>query len=171
STLGADGLPNAAPFSFFSLLSAVPPLVGVAIARRGVEKKGTLLNLESTGEFVINVVDEALAEEMTRAAGNFLPNTDKFAAAGLTAAPCAIIKTPRIAEAPVSLECRLSRVLDLPESKDQLVIGRVIQVHLREDLLENGSVDPNRLKAIGRMGQFNYCRAVDIFEMGRPSGG
>ncbi|HET6464457.1 MAG TPA: flavin reductase family protein [Nitrospiria bacterium] len=168
STLSPEGLPNAAPFSFFNGISTDPPLVAISIARRGSEKKGTLRNIEATGEFVVNMVDEGLAEGMNRAAGNYPPSTNKFEAAGLTAKPSVKVKPPRIGEAPISLECRLAQVMPLPESKDVLVIGRVVYIYLEDELWRNGTVDPARLRAIGRLGQSNYCRIRDIFTLERP---
>jgi flavin reductase (DIM6/NTAB) family NADH-FMN oxidoreductase RutF len=168
STLNPEGLPNAAPFSFFNGISTDPPLVAISIARRGTEKKGTLRNIEATGEFVVNLVDEDLAEGMNRAAGNYPPNTNKFEAAGLTAKPSVKVKPPRIGEAPISLECRVVQVMPIPESKDALVIGRVVYIYLKDDLLRNGTVDPARLRAIGRLGQSNYCRVRDTFKLERP---
>lgn len=171
STLNPEGLPNAAPFSFFSGVSTDPPLVAISIARRGSEKKGTLRNIEATGEFVVNMVDEDLTEGMNRAAGNYPPNTNKFEVAGLTAKPCVKVKPPRIGEAPISLECRLVQVMPLPESKDALIIGRVVYIHMKDALWINGSVDPARLRAIGRLGQSNYCRIRDTFGLERPQTG
>ncbi|MBI3610439.1 MAG: flavin reductase family protein [Nitrospirae bacterium] len=171
STISPEGLPNAAPFSFYNGISTDPPLVAVAIARRGKEKKGTLRNIEETREFVVNVVDEDLAEGMNRAAGNVPPDTNKFEVAKLTPRPGVKIKPPRIGEAPVSLECRLVQVVTLPETKDVLVIGRVVYIHLQDDLWSNGGIDPQRLRAIGRLGQSNYCHIRETFTLGKPQGG
>jgi flavin reductase (DIM6/NTAB) family NADH-FMN oxidoreductase RutF len=168
STISPEGLPNAAPFSFFNGISTDPPLVAVAIARRGKEKKGTLRNIEETGEFVVNVVDEDLAEAMNRAAGNYPPDTNKFEIAKLTPKPSVKIKPPRIGEAPVSLECRLVQVVSLPETSDGLVIGRVVYIHLLDDLWSNGKINPTRLRAIGRLGLSNYCRIRETFTLDKP---
>ncbi|HUK55552.1 MAG TPA: flavin reductase family protein [Nitrospiria bacterium] len=171
STLNTEGLPNAAPFSFFNGVSTDPPMVAISIARRGQEKKGTLRNIEDSGEFVVNAVDENLAEGMNRAAGNYPRSTNKFEVAGLTAKPSVKVKPPRIGESPISLECRLVQVMPLPESKDALVIGRVVYIHLNDALWRDGSVDPARLRAIGRLGQSNYCRVRDTFRLDRPQTG
>ncbi len=171
STISPEGLPNAAPFSFFNGISTDPPLVAIAIARRGKEKKETLRNIEAGGEFVVNIVDEKLAEGMNRAAGNYPPDTNKFEVAKLTPRPSVKIKPPRIGEAPVSLECRLVQVVPLPETSDVLMIGRVVYIHLQDDLWSNGSIDPTRLRAIGRLGQSNYCHIRETFTLGKPEGG
>ena len=171
STVSPEGLPNAAPFSFFNGISTDPPLVAIAIAQRGNGKKGTLRNIEAGGEFVVNIVDEALAEGMNQAGGNYPPDTNKFEIAKLTPRPSVKIKPPRIGEAPVSLECRLVQVMPLPETMDRLVIGRVVYIHLKDDLWSNDSIDPTRLRAIGRLGQSNYCRTREIFSPGKPQSG
>jgi flavin reductase (DIM6/NTAB) family NADH-FMN oxidoreductase RutF len=168
STMSPDGIPNAAPFSFFNGISTDPPLLAVAIGQRGNEKKVTMRNIESSGEFVVNGVDEDLAEGMNRASAVYPPDTNKFLAAGLTAAPSVKVKPPRIGEAPVSLECRLVRILPLPETRDALVIGRIVHIFLKDDLLKKGSLDPERYRAIGRLGQSNYCRIQEKFTLGKP---
>lgn len=168
STQSPEGLPNAAPFSFFNGISTDPPMVGISIARRGGEKKGTLRNIEAGGEFVVNMVDERLAEGMNRASGNYPPDTNKFEVAGLTPRPSVKVKPPRIGEAPISMECRLVQVVSLPETKDALIIGRVVYIYLQDDLWNNGSIDPARHHAIGRLGQSNYCRIRETFSLNRP---
>jgi len=171
STISPEGMPNAAPFSFFNAVSTDPPLLAVAIAKGGKGKKGTLHNIENTGEFVVNIVNEDLAEGMTRAAANYPPDTNKFEAAGLTPVPSVLIKPPRIGEAPAGLECRLVQIVPLPETTDVLLIGRVVFIHLKDDLWSKGGVDPSRLLAIGRLGQSNYCRIRETFTLEKPNGG
>ena len=165
STLSPEGIPNAAPFSFFNGISTSPPLVGISIARRGSEKKGTLLNIAAGKEFVVNIVDENLADGMSRAAVNYPPGTDKFEAAGLTPLPSVRISPPRVGEAPISLECRLAQIIELPEASVDLVIGRVEIVHLHDRLWSQGSVEPEQLRAIGRLGQSNYCTTHEPFQI------
>ncbi len=171
STVSPDGIPNAAPFSFFNGISTSPPLVGISIAPRGQEKKGTLVNIEATGEFVVNMVDEELAEGMNRASGAHPPDTNKFEVAHLTPRPSVKIRPPRIGEAPVSLECRLIQMVVLKETDVALVIGRVEYIHLEDHLWADGSIDPGRLKTIGRLGQSNYCTIRQTFSLGRPQAG
>lgn len=165
STLSPEGIPNAAPFSFFTGISTTPPLVGIAIAFRGSEKKGTLLNITIGKEFVINIVDEKLSNGMIRSAETYPPGTDKFEAAGLTPLPSVRISPPRVGEAPVSLECRLDKVVELAEASVDLIIGRVEYVHLFDRLWCEGSVEPEQLRAIGRLGQSNYCTTHEPFQI------
>jgi flavin reductase (DIM6/NTAB) family NADH-FMN oxidoreductase RutF len=168
STLSPDGTPNAAPFSFYSGISTDPPMLAVAIGQRGTEKKGTMRNIEASGEFVVNGVDESLADGMNRASANYPRGTNKVLAAGLTAVPSVKVKPPRIGEAPISLECRLVQILPLPETKDVLIIGRIVHIFLKDDLLKEGSFDPDRFHAIGRLGQSSYCRIREKFTLEKP---
>lgn len=171
STLSPEGLPNIAPFSFFNGISTTPPMIGVSIAQKGQAKKGTLRNIEISGEFVVNIVSEELAEGMNLASGDYPPNTNKFEVAKLTPRPSVKVKPPRIGEAPVSLECRLVQIVSLPETMAGLVIGRVVSIHLQDDLWGDGGIDPKRLRAIGRLGQSNYCTIRETFSLGRPRAG
>jgi flavin reductase (DIM6/NTAB) family NADH-FMN oxidoreductase RutF len=171
STQSPEAIPNAAPFSFFNGISTEPPMIGVSIARRGGEKKGTLRNIESCGEFVVNIVDEKLAEGMNRASANYPPDTNKFEAAGLTPRPSIKVKPPRIGEAPVSLECRLVQIVTLPETEVALVIGRVVYIFLQDNLWNDGRIDPTRLQAIGRLGLSSYCHTRETFTLAKPGAG
>jgi len=168
STLSPDGIPNAAPFSFYNGISTNPPMLAVAIAQPGTEKKATMRNIEATGEFVVNGVDEDLAEGMNRASGNYPSDTNKFVGAGLTPVPSVKVKPPRIGEAPVSLECRVVQVVPLPETRDVLVIGRILHIYLRDDLIKKGTFDPGRFRAIGRLGQSSYCWIHEKFTLDKP---
>jgi len=168
STLSPDGTPNAAPFSFYNGVSTDPPMLAVAIGQRGTKKKGTMRNIEASGEFVVNGVDESLAEGMNRASATYPPDTNKFLAAGLTAVPSVKVKPPRIGEAPISMECRLVQILPLPETRDVLIIGRIVHIFLKDDLLKKGIVDPERFHAIGRLAQSSYCRIREKFTLEKP---
>ena len=171
STVSPEGFPNAAPFSFFNGISTSPAMLGISIAQQGKGKKGTLRNIEESGEFVVNVVDEGLKEGMNLAAGSYPPGTNKFEISKLTPMPSVRVKPPRIGEAPVSMECRLVQVVSLPDTLDKLVIGRVEYIHLKEELWKEGSIDPGRLRAIGRLGQSNYSYTREIFSLNRPQAG
>lgn len=171
STVSPEGFPNAAPFSFFNGISTSPAMLGISIAQWGNGKKGTLRNIEESGEFVVNVVDEGLKEGMNLAAGSYPPGTNKFEISKLMPMPSVRIKPPRIGEAPISIECRLIQVVSLPDTLDKLVIGRVEYIHLKDELWKNGSIDPGRLRAIGRLGQSNYSYTREIFSLDRPQAG
>ena len=171
STIGADGVYNLAPFSFFMPMSVNPAIVGLGIGRKAEgKKKDTLVNIESTKDFVINLVTEELAEAMNLTSGDYPSEVDEFKVAALTPIKGDSVKSPMVAESPINLECRLLQILkygEFPRVND-FVIGEVIQIHVRDEFWVNGEVPSDKLKAIGRMGADFYCRTTDVFEMKRP---
>lgn len=171
STVGENGIYNLAPYSFFIPLSAKPAIVGVGIGRkRDGSKKDTLVNIEFSKDFVINVVTESLAEAMNQTAGEYPPEVDEFQAAKLTPEKADLVKAPMVAESPVRMECRLLQILEYGEfpSIQNFVIGEVIKVHVKDEFWADGEIQSTRLKTIGRMGGDFYCRTTNIFEMKRP---
>ena len=174
TTVDGDGRVNAAPFSFFNAVSSVPPVVVLGIspgANGGDGYKDTERNIRDTGEFVVNLVDEALAERMNICAVDFPNGVAELDMAKLTPVPSAELRPPRIKESPVSFECCRITGLSLGP-RSVLEVGRVIHIHIRDDL-----VDPNRLyvatekmRLIGRMhGRGWYARTTDLFLMDRLS--
>src|SRR5215468_5028255 len=111
STVSAEGVPNLAPFSFFMGVCNDPPTIAFSSGRREGAKKDTVANIEHTGDFVVNVVDDPLAEHMNLTSGEYAPEVDEFALTGLTAAPGVKVRAPRLVEAPISLECRVDRII------------------------------------------------------------
>jgi flavin reductase (DIM6/NTAB) family NADH-FMN oxidoreductase RutF len=168
STISAGGIPNAAPFSFFNGISHAPPLLCLSIANREDNSgpKDTLANILDTQEFVVNVVNETLAEAQDRCAQRFEPDVDEIRAVGLTSVPSIVVKAPAILESPVNFECRLVQHIALSESAYTLVIGRIVHFHIRSDiLLPNGYIDPRRLQAVGRMTGNSYSLTREIFTL------
>jgi flavin reductase (DIM6/NTAB) family NADH-FMN oxidoreductase RutF len=171
STAGENGIYNLAPYSFFIPLSAKPAIVGVGIGRkRDGSKKDTLVNIEFSKDFVINVVTESLAEAMNQTSGEYPPEVDEFQVAKLTPERADLVKAPMVAESPVRMECRLLQILEYGEfpSIQNFVIGEVIRVHVKDEFWADGEIQSSRLKTIGRMGGDSYCRMTNIFEMKRP---
>ena len=172
STIGEDGVYNVAPFSFFTLLSMHPPVVGFAIGRkRGGSKKDTLVNIEFSRDYVINVVSEAIAPAMNQASGDYPSHVDEFKEAGLTPVASDLVKPPRVAESPIQIECRLMQIMEFgvfPRIHN-FIVGEVLAVHVQDDLIVDGVIKSDRLKAVGRLGEDLYCRTGDLFEMKRPS--
>ncbi len=171
STVGKDGIHNIAPFSFFTGMSTKPAVVGFAVGcRRDGTKKDTLVNIEYTKDYVINLVNEELAEAMNQAAGEYPSHVDEFKVAGLTPVKSDLVKSPRVAESPVNLECRLMQILEFGQSPNvnSFIIGEVICVHVQEETWIDGVIKASKVQAIGRLGEDLYCRTNDIFEMKRP---
>jgi flavin reductase (DIM6/NTAB) family NADH-FMN oxidoreductase RutF len=170
TTVNEHGQVNAAPFSFFNVLGDSPPIVGLCPGDRapGIPKD-TARNIRVTQEFVVNMVDEALAEAMNLCARSLPPGEDETRLAGLTTLPSVSVKPPRIAEAPVSLECKNIGIFEIGENR--LIIGEVLRVHVRDGIFdpETWLVNPEHYRPIGRMQSPNwYCRTTDLFEMQRP---
>ena len=170
TTASPDGKVNAAPFSFFNLLGANPPILGFAPGDRDDgTPKDTARNIRLTHEFVVNLVDEAMAEAMNRCAVSLPYGESELLPAGLHPAPSSAVKPPRIIESPASLECQEWGTLQIGDNR--VVIGLIKRVHLREELFdaEKRRVRTDKLFLIGRMASPHwYCRTRDRFEMIRP---
>ena len=170
TTLSPEGVVNAAPFSFFNLLGADPPILGFCPGdREDGTPKDTARNIRLTHEFVVNLVDEAVAEAMNATAASLPYGTSELDQAGLTMHPSSVVRPPRIAEAPASLECVEWGTLQI--GGNRLIIGLIKRVHVRDDLIDPESlrIHSERLKTIGRMASPDwYCHTTDRFEMKRP---
>jgi flavin reductase (DIM6/NTAB) family NADH-FMN oxidoreductase RutF/uncharacterized damage-inducible protein DinB len=165
STVSAGGVLNAAPFSYFQALSSRPPMIMIAVGqRRGGTLKDTRSNIEATGEFVVNVVSEDSAAAMVKCSVDHPPEVSEFDTAGLTPAPSVKVTPPRIAESAVAMECRLDRVLEIGSSG--VCIGEVVLFHVSDDVAnEDGTVDPVRLRPLGRMGGSSYAPLREVLEI------
>jgi flavin reductase (DIM6/NTAB) family NADH-FMN oxidoreductase RutF len=170
TTLGPDGVVNAAPFSFFNALGANPPIVGFCPGDRDDgTPKDTARNIRLSHEFVVNLVDEKTAAAMNLTAASLPYGVSELHSAGLTTAPSSVVKPPRIAEAPASLECTEWGTLQI--GGNRLVIGLVKRIQIRDELfdVQTGRVRSDRFHVIGRMASPHwYCRTQDRFEMKRP---
>jgi len=170
TSLSLNGKVNAAPFSFFNLLGAEPPIVAFAPGDRDDgTPKDTALNVRAMHEFVVNLVDETIAGAMNQCAASLPYGESELAQAGLTAAPSSVVKPPRIAEAPASLECAEWGTLQI--GGNRVVIGVVKRLHLREELFdaEKARIKTDKFFPIGRMASPHwYCKTRDRFEMKRP---
>ena len=171
STIGKNGVNNVAPFSCFTTLCLNPAIIAVNIGwKRDGQKKDTLRNIEFSHDFVIAVVDEKLAEAMNRTSGDYPPEIDEFKETGLTPVKSEIIRSPRVAESPINMECKLHHIIEFgkPPTGSHGVLGEVVLVHVNDELWIEDHVDNAKLKAIGRLGEDLYCRTMDTFEMKRP---
>ena len=175
STLSPEGVPNLAPFSFFNAISGRPPMVMFCANGAHIEggAKDSQRNARETGEFVHNVAVWDLRLQMNNSSATAPRAIDEFDAAGLTKAPSRLVKPFRVAESPINLECKVVQVVDLPsagpENQNAMVIGRVVAVHIRDDVVVNGRVDVTRVRPIARFGYSDYTVVDSVFEMLRPS--
>lgn len=173
STVDAAGVRNLSPFSYFTGCSTNPPVVCFCAAVRSGPRpqKDTLLNVEATGEFVVNIVSEEFAEQMNTTSAEAPPEVDEFALSGLTPLASDLVRPARVAESKIQMECHLRQIVRVSEQPGggNLVLGDVLRFHVREEVLVDAyKIDPDRLNAIGRMGGPTYVRTRDRFEMQRP---
>lgn len=171
TTLGPEG-PNAAPFSFFNLVCADPPMLMFSMApREGTTMKDTVRNIERIPEFVVHIVDEPNREKMNLCSTEWPHGVDEIERAGFSTVASRKVRPPRIADCPVQLECRLERMLKLGRKPYTMIIGEIVLVHIRDGLVDEARyyVDVPRLQAMGRMeGGDMYTRLTDRFRMPRP---
>ncbi len=176
SSLAASGTGNLAPFSFFNIGGSNPPscIICPVTSRDGVNKD-TLHNIEETGEYTINIVTFAMAEAMNQTSFTYPRGVDEFDKAGFTRVPSTKVKPPRVGESPVSLECRLHKVVKHGEGplSSNYVIGEIVLFHCDDAVLTDGMPDNAKIDAIGRLGEDYYTRthAAALFRLGRPTGG
>ena len=170
TTVNPEGRVNAAPFSFFNVLSSDPAIVGIGIEYHSDgSPKDTGRNIRDTGEFTVNIAGRENLEAMNVTAVAFGPEVDELQAAGLTARPGHRVKSPFIGEAPVALECVRHITLEISPTR-AIVLGRVVAMHLRSDIVnERLHVDPVALDALGRMGGAGYCRTDGVFDLATPT--
>ena len=172
SSIGTDGIYNLAPFSFFTAISANPPVIGFSpMVNLQQNFRDSRVNIEASQDFVVNIVSESFVEKMNQAAVDVPPDVDEFELAGLTPVASDVVSAPRVGEARISMECRLVQVVDI--SREVLggafVIGRVVQFHVDDELFDNFRIDPDALATVGRMGGNAYVRTRDRFDLPRPT--
>jgi len=173
TTQDIDGTVNAAPYSFFNAVSGDPPVVAIGIGGRGPgDAKDTGGNIRRTGAFVVNLVSYALAEQMNITAIDFPKGVDELKEAKLTTAPSVKVKPPRIAEAPVALECERLVIVDVGVDRS-VVLGKVVAIYVQDDCVldaERFYIDTPKLDLIGRMhGGGWYSRVTERFDLPRIS--
>lgn len=175
STIDESGRPNLAPFSFFNVFSANPPILVFSPARSGRtgQSKDTFNNAKAIPEVVINVVNYPMVHQMSLASSPYAPGVDEFIKAGFTPIASDKIKPFRVAEAPVQFECKIQQIIELGQEggAGNLIICEVVQLHIQEDLLtENGLIDQHKIDLVARMGADWYCHAnsQSMFEIKKP---
>ena len=169
STMSPDGEVNLAPYSFFNAVS-YNHVVFSSSRHVSNKSKDTLRNIEETGQFVVNIVVDPIADAMNATAAEYPEGVDEFEIAGLTHAPSQIVKPPRVAESPVNIECELDQVVQIGSGPHEhgLVIGKILLMHVSDDVIDGHRIDQAKLMATGRMAGNMYCRTNDRFEMVRP---
>jgi flavin reductase (DIM6/NTAB) family NADH-FMN oxidoreductase RutF len=168
SSLSPEGVANLAPYSFFNAVAEDPHYVVIGSGAG----KDSIGNIEATREFAVNMATFELREQMNATSATVPPYTDEFALAGLTKALCRMIRAPRVGESPVSFECHLHQIVDLPDEhgrvSDRMVIGRVIGIHIDDRYIENGRVNTAAMHPIARLGYSEYTTVEKAWRMRRP---
>ena len=171
TTISTTGVINLAPFSFFNLLSYDPPFVMFSAGKHESDggTKDTVANIEATGEFVYNMATWAQKDQMNQSALIIDRRVDELTEAGLEALPSRLVRPPRVKGSPVHFECRLHQIVRLPgrrpSSEHDLVIGRVIAVHIDDGVLTDGRVDVIKMRPIARLGYKDYISVDAVFQM------
>lgn len=173
STAGANGIDNLAPFSQFQNATFDPPII-LFCANEGSpgRAKDSVVNVERTRNFVWNMATYDLREKMNLTSGDYPPEVDEFAVAGLTKAPSRLVRAPRVAESPVNFECEYLHTVHLPGNDPvgsvDIVFGRVVAVHIADWALTDGRLDVKRIRPIARLGYLDYCVVDNSFTMPPP---
>tara|TARA_A100001234_G_scaffold1438_1_gene1210 strand:- start:179 stop:778 length:600 start_codon:yes stop_codon:yes gene_type:complete len=170
STIDKEKNVNLAPYSFFNAIADNPPMIMFSITgqKNNISSKDTLQNVIDTKCFVVNVVSKDLLHQMNQTSGNYPKNIDEFMLAELEKSNCVHIDVPRVKKSPASLECRLYKILKLPGFSNNMVIGRVVGVHINENILKNGIFDILAYDPIARLGYKDYTYVSSKFELERP---
>ncbi|MDN7245380.1 flavin reductase family protein [Planococcus shenhongbingii] len=166
TSMSADGIVNAAPFSYFNIVSSDPPLLSVSVQSRAGTPKDTARNAMATKEFVIHVVDETNVGEVNKTAASLPPEQSEIDLTELTLIDSEIVKVPSVEQTKVRFECRLEQAVELGGTR--LLIGRVVRFHIDESIYDNGRINPEILQPVSRLAGTNYAKLGEIFSMKRP---
>ncbi|MBE9063654.1 flavin reductase family protein [cf. Phormidesmis sp. LEGE 11477] len=173
STISAEGISNIAPYSFFNAVAGFPPTImfSVSYRRREPKEKDTLRNVKAVGEFVCHVVDEALCGEMVKTAVDLPRDMSEFEATGLETLPATEVKPPRLKDAPVAMECKVTQIVPVEGATNVMVLGQVLRFHIRQDLYRQslGLVDTVKMQPITRLGgPVEYTKIGELIHLSTP---
>src|SRR5262245_30432711 len=169
STVGADGVVNLAPYSFFNMVSSSPPFVLFSSA----DRKDSQRNAEETGEFVCSLASYELKDAMNASSAPYAPGVSEPERLGLEMAPSEQVKPPRVAGAPAALECRHFKTVELygsdgKRNRSSVVFGEVVGIYIDDRVIVDGIVDITRMRPVARLGYLDYCVVDEFFTMPRP---
>lgn len=173
STISPEGVLNLAPFSYFNGVSSTPPILSVSVGpKRGAVQKDTVANVEATGELVVNIVTESIAEAMVKTASNWPAEVSEFDVSGLTPVGSTIVGPPRVEESPVNFECRLAEIVKVGKVgyETSIILAEVVMLHVADEVLRNGMPDPEKIRPLARLGGDMYAgigpvRSIPRFEI------
>jgi flavin reductase (DIM6/NTAB) family NADH-FMN oxidoreductase RutF len=162
STLSTKGTVNLAPFSAFTFVSSKPPMLAVSIGRRDGRLKDTTANILATKEFVVNIANFALAKAVQTSSEEFSAEISEVDQINIQTSPSRMVDPPRIALAPISLECRLHQCIELGREHTALIIGSVVCASIQDGLMQNGKINTRELDPLVRVAGPNYARIGEI---------
>ena len=173
SSRGKDGVSNLAPYSFFNAVSSKPDIVMFSSYSAPGTRKDSVSNIADTGVFACSIVSRRLAEQMNKSSAPVGREVNEFELSGLAEAPCRLIDASYVAEAPAALECRLLEIIPLNkyegiDSGNEMVLGHVIGVHIKDEFLKDGLVDTAKMNLLSRLGYMDYAAVDSVFELSRP---
>jgi len=171
TSITEDGNVNGAPFSYFNIVSSNPPMISLSIQRSGGVQKDTARNIIQSKEFVVHIVDEQNVEKINQTAATLPSNQSEIELAALTLVESKKIQVPGVKESKVRMECRLEHSLELGEGDSvgcDLIIGKIVQFHIDEEIYEDGKINQEGLGAVSRLAGINYAKIGEVFSMERP---
>jgi len=170
TTESSEGVLNGAPFSYFNIITANPPMISISVQRQEGKQKDTARNAIEKNEFVVHIVDELNVEAINKTAAALPPNESEIQLAGLTPVDSVKVSVPGVKEAKIRLECKLEQSIPLGSNNEacDLLIGKVVHYHIDENIYENGRIDSNGLKAVSRLAGDHYAKIGEIFTIERP---
>ncbi|WP_280770251.1 flavin reductase family protein [Salipaludibacillus daqingensis] len=170
TSMSQEGVINAAPFSYFNIISAEPPLLAVSIGRKQGQQKDTARNILQVGEFVVHVTDEDNVKKVNLTSMNLPPDQSEVKKVGLSPTVSDVVGVPSLKESKVRFECILEKhlVFEEGESATDYIIGRIVSYYVDDELYEEGIVKTNKLKPVARLGGKKYTTLGKIFELDRP---
>ena len=172
TTQSDTGIVNGAPFSFFNVVSSNPPMISLSIQREKGLRKATAQNIVSTKEFVVHITSERYIDKVNETAARYAPDVDEVSISGMKKVSSTKINPPGVEEAKIRLECVLKHILPLEDDKGvvscDVVIGRIVQFHIADEVYERGKIKPHMLKPVSRLAGNDYAKLGELFTIEWP---
>jgi len=171
TSMSAEEIVNAAPFSYFNIAATDPPMLSVSIQRKDGVQKDSARNIIETGEFVIHIVDEDNVAEVNKTAANLSPNESEIDVTNLELVDSTIVNVPAVKNAKARFECKLEKAVELGadgKTTTDLIIGKIVQFHIAEQIYEAGKINYDKLKAVSRLAGNDYAKVGEVFSIERP---
>ena len=165
TTQSPSGIVNLAPFSAFTYVAPHPPMLAISVGRKGKDYKDTARNILATEEFVVHIADQPLLEPLHLSSTEYAAEESEVEALGLETLPSQKVRPPRLAAAPIAMECRLRHCIEFGETRTRLLVGEALLIHLRDGLMVDGKIDTRTLNPSARLGGPRYATLGEIVTM------